>query len=296
MYLLYKIIIKVMRITHTLFLLKDETFLKMYYPILTKKKLNLDNPQTFNEKIQWLKLHDRKPEYTKMVDKYEAKKYVADLIGEEYIIPTLGVYDKFEDINFDKLPNQFVIKCTHDSGGVVICKDKKKLNMKQTKKKINKSLKKNYFYNGREWPYKNVKPRIIIEKFLSEKELIDYKFFCFNEKAKYIFIAKGKAHSTQREAGFYEIDLTKKAPFKRTDIKEIGQTIRKPKNYDRMIQLAEILSKGHIFLRVDFYNIEGKIYCGELTFYPNSGFLPIVPEKYNKKLGEMLEIPKEKNK
>ena len=147
-------------------LLPDYIFLKIKYKYKFNKKLDLNNPQTFNEKLQWLKLYDRNPEYTKMVDKYEAKKYVANIIGEEYIIPTLGVYDKFEDINFATLPNQFVIKCTHDSGGLIICKDKTKLNIKEARKKINKSLKRNYFYTGREWPYKNIKPRIIIEKYI----------------------------------------------------------------------------------------------------------------------------------
>ena len=160
--------------------MNDEKYLCIVYKIRTGKTLNLENPKTFNEKLQWLKLYDRKIEYTTMVDKYAVKQYVADKIGENHIIPTLGVWDKFEDIDFDKLPNNFVLKCTHDSGGLVICRDKSKLDMNAAKKKLNKSLKRNYFYAGREWPYKDVKPRIIAEKYLEEKGKTvpeDYKVY-----------------------------------------------------------------------------------------------------------------------
>ena len=152
-------------------ILNDEKYIKLLYKLRCNKKLDLNQPKTFNEKLQWLKLHDRNPQYTKMVDKYEAKKYVASIIGEEYIIPTLGLYDKFDDINFNELPNQFVIKCTHDSGGNIIVKDKKNFSVDDAKKKIEKCLKNNFFYSGREWPYKNVKPRIIIEKYMEDKKI-----------------------------------------------------------------------------------------------------------------------------
>ena len=167
--------------------LNDEHYLKIKYKIEMGKKLNLNNPKTFNEKLQWLKLNDRKVIYTTMVDKYEAKKYVSNIIGKEYIIPTLGIYEQFDDIDFEKLPNQFVIKCTHDSGGVIICKDKNSFNKKQAKNKINKCLKKNFYNNFREWPYKNVKPRIIVEDFIGEN-LIDYRIYCFNGKAQYVYM------------------------------------------------------------------------------------------------------------
>ena len=171
--------------------MNDEKYLCIVYKIRTGKTLNLENPKTFNEKLQWLKLYDRKIEYTTMVDKYAVKQYVADKIGENHIIPTLGVWDKFEDIDFDKLPNNFVLKCTHDSGGLVICRDKSKLDMNAAKKKLNKSLKRNYFYAGREWPYKDVKPRIIAEKYLEEKGKTvpeDYKVYCINGKPIYIVV------------------------------------------------------------------------------------------------------------
>ena len=163
--------------------LPDSAYLKLVYRQSVGKKLNLKNPQTFNEKLQWLKLYDRRPEYTRMVDKYEAKRYVAERIGEEYIIPTFGVWDRFDDIDFERLPNQFVLKCTHDSGGLVVCRDKSRLDFQVARKKIEKSLKTNYYLHSREWPYKNVKPRIIAEQYMEDEStegllvLMDYKFY-----------------------------------------------------------------------------------------------------------------------
>lgn len=256
------------------------------------KKLNLDNPKTFNEKLQWLKLYDRKPEYTKMVDKYEAKKYIADLIGEEYVIPTLGVYDKFEDIDFSKLPNQFVIKCTHDSGGLVICKDKAKLNVEEAREKINKSLKRKYYKFGREWPYKNVKPRIIIEKYMEDDkthQLIDYKIFNFNGMPKYIQLDFNRFQGHQRQ--MFDIDW-KECEFMFV-YKNIEKTkIDKPNKLKEMIELAKILSKDIPFLRTDFYIVNEKVYIGELTFYPESGFGKFTPEEWDLKLGNMLDVSK----
>lgn len=180
----------------------DETFLKMAYKRKFGKELDLNNPVTFNEKLQWLKLNDRKPEYTEMVDKFMAKKYVASIIGQEHIIPTLGVWSRFDDIDFDKLPTQFVLKCTHDSGGLVVCKDKSNLNKKAAKKKIEKSMKTNYYKGGREWPYKNVKPQIIAEEYMEDisgNGLTDYKFYCFNGVPKYLYVSNGMDnHETAR--------------------------------------------------------------------------------------------------
>ena len=228
-----------------------------------------------------------------MVDKYEAKKYVANIIGEEYIIPTLGVYDKFEDINFATLPNQFVIKCTHDSGGLIICKDKTKLNIKEARKKINKSLKRNYFYTGREWPYKNVKPRIIAEQYMVDEsgtELKDYKFFCFNGEPKLLFVAKDRPYATK--FNYYDMDF-KKLPFKQ-HYKNFNDYIEKPKGFEKMIELSRKLSKDIPHVRVDFYDINGKVYFGELTFYHFSGFEKFEPEEWDRILGDMLKLPKEK--
>ena len=270
-----------------LYHMDDEEYLKILYKLLMNEELNLKQPKTFNEKLQWLKINDRKTIYTKMVDKYEVKKYISDLIGTKYIIPTIGIYDKFEEINFDELPQQFVIKCTHDSGGNVIVKDKSKLNIKSVRKKINKCLKKNFFYQGREWPYKNVKPRIIIEKYMSnhdESELIDYKFFNFNGIPKIILVCSNRSVEL-KETWFDE-------KFNRLEIKEgghdIDQNIVKPKKLKEMIELSKKISKNIPFVRTDFYLIKNQVYFGEITFYPASGFERFNPEEWNKKMGDLL--------
>lgn len=276
--------------------ISDKIAIRVKYKSIFNQKIDFKNPKTFNEKLQWLKLYDRKDIYTTMVDKYEVKKYVANIIGEEYIIPTIGIYNKFDDINFDILPNQFVIKCTHDSGGLVIVKDKSNLNIKSARKIIEKSLRRNYYYYGREWPYKNVKPRIIIEKYMAnekQKELIDYKFFCFNGEPKFLYVSEGLSNHKTARISFVDMDY-KKTEFYRKDYKPFDELPKKPINFEKMKELAAILAKDIPFLRVDFYEIEGKIYFGELTFYPCSGFIPFEPEEWDRKLGDMLELPKQK--
>lgn len=270
----------------------DKTFLELLYKKKFKKPLDLDNPKTFNEKLQWLKLYDRQDIYTTMVDKYEVKKYVAGIIGEEYIIPTLGVWDKFECIDFKMLPNQFVLKCTHDSGGIYICKDISEFNYKAAKKKINKYLRRKYFYGGREWPYKNVKPRIIAEKYMEDKnkkDLKDYKFMCFNGKVKCSFVCSNRNSGKELNVDFFDLDWNK-MPFER-HYKNSKEDISKPLNYKLMISLAEKLAVGIPFIRVDFYEINGKVYFGELTFYPGSGFEEFNPPEYDKILGDWIELP-----
>lgn len=282
--------------------LSDKIYLKLMFRVNTGKKLNLDNPKTFNEKLQWLKLNDRKDIYTTMVDKYEVKKYIADLIGEEYIIPTLGVWDRFEDIDFEKLPNQFVLKCTHDSGGLVICRDKTSLNIKSVKRKINKCLKRNYYKHGREWPYKNVKPRIIAEKYLEGGEdfisknyngndknvLTDYKFFCFNGEPKIMYLSKDKAKEPKTDffdMNFTHLDLRMRDP-------NSSYIPNKPSCFDIMKNISKVLSKNIAHLRVDFYNVDGHIYVGELTFFHCCGFAYIRPERWNYILGEWIKLEK----
>lgn len=275
--------------------ISDKRLLKILYKNRIGKKLDFKNPNTFNEKLQWLKLYDRNPDYTKMVDKYEAKKYISNLIGEEYIIPTLGVYNNFDEIDFDKLPNEFVMKCTHDSGGNIICKDKTKLDFKVVREKIERCLKRNYYNVGREWPYKNVKPRIIVEKYMEDKaqeELKDYKFMSFNGKVKCSFVCSDRYGEDGLKVDFYDLEWNK-MPFQR-HYPNSKENIQKPKNYELMIQLAEKLSNGIPFVRVDFYEINGKVYFGELTFFPGSGFEEFTPEKYDRILGDMLELPKKK--
>ena len=273
--------------------LNDKTFIKLRYKYVFNKKIDLKNPKTFNEKLQWLKLYDRKPQYTNMVDKYKAKQYVANIIGEDYIIPTLGIYNSFDEINFDELPNQFVIKCTHDSASTIICKSKKEFDLNNAKKKIQKYLKRNYYYLGREWPYKNVKPKIIIEKFMEDdynEDLVDYKFMCFNGKVKCSFVCLNRRSSEGLNIDFYDLDWNK-MPFER-HYKNSDIILPKPKNYEEMVKIAEKLSKDIPFLRVDLYNIHNKTYFSELTFYPGSGLEEFKPEKYDKILGDLIELPK----
>ncbi len=279
--------------------IKDEQYLKILYRIRMKKNLNIKDPVNYNEKLQWLKLHNRKEIYTKMVDKYEVKEYVKNIIGEEYIIPTIGIYNKFEDIEFEKLPNQFVIKCTHDSGGIVICKDKTLFNYKKAKKKINKCLKHNFYYGQREWPYKNVKPRVLIEKYMEDninKSMRDYKFFCFNGEPKLMYISEGLENHATAKISFYDMDF-KITDCKRSDYKQLDYTPKKPKNFELMKKFAAILSKNIPHIRVDFYEINEKLYFGELTFFTCSGFMPFESEKWNNELGELININKmEENK
>lgn len=272
--------------------LPDEIYIKRTYRRLMGNELNLDNPQTFNEKLQWLKLHDRRKEYIKMVDKYKVKEYVASIIGDEYIIPTIGIYKKFDEIDFDKLPKQFVMKCTHDSGGNVICKDKSKLDIEEAKEKINSSLKTNYYWKWREWPYKKVRPRIIIEPYLEDKkihELRDYKFFVFSGNVKLMFIASNRQGKGETYFDFFDRD------FKHLDIINghpmNPNGVEKPKNYEKMIELAEKLSNNVPQVRIDFYEINGKVYFGEITFYHWSGLANFEPREWDLKLGKLIKLP-----
>ena len=268
-----KIILYLMNKNYLSFI-PDETFLKMKYKLMMGTKLDLENPKTFNEKLQWLKLHDRNPEYTKMVDKYEAKEYVANIIGKEYIIPTLGVWDKFDDIDFDALPNEFVLKPTHTSGNVFICKDKSKIDYKKLKKQVNKWLKRDYYKIHREWPYKNVKPRIIAEEYMENKDhtsIKDYKFYCFNGQADYVMICTG------RETGhpkfyFYDKEWNFMRNMSNDGMKLEGKLEEKPIGIEKMFEIAEKLSQGIKFVRMDLYNVNEKIYFRRIYVFPSSGF------------------------
>ncbi|EEK76122.1 ATP-grasp fold amidoligase family protein [Bacillus cereus] len=273
--------------------LSDSLYLKIRFWIKMDYKLNLKYPTTFNEKLQFLKLHDRNPKYTKMVDKYEVREYIEEILGEEYLIPIIGVYDRFEDIDFEELPDQFVLKCTHDSGGLVICKDKSQLDITRAKNKINKCLETNYYYRGREFPYKNVRPRIICEEYMVDEsgtELKDYKFMCFNGEVKSVFVCLNRNSSKGLNIDFYDPDWNL-LPFTR-QYPNSGISVPKPKSFDQMIVCAEKLSKDIPFIRVDFYEINGKMYFGELTLYPASGFSAFKPEKYDSLLGSWIQLPR----
>ena len=271
-------------------ILPDETYLKWVFPARVGYPLNLKNPQTFNEKLQWLKLHDHNPNYTKMVDKVEAKKYVANIIGEEHIIPTLAVYDSVDEINFDELPRKFVLKCTHDSGGIVICKDKETLNKKDALEKLRKGLKKNFYWENREWPYKNVKPRIIAEQYMTDgdDELKDYKVFNFGGEPKIIEIDynRFKGHlRTLYDTNWEKINAVIKFPT------DQNRDFDKPKVLDELLTLSKKLSMGIPHLRADFYIVDNKIFFGELTFFHGSGMEHITPVAFDNQMGDWIVLP-----
>lgn len=280
-----------------LLLLPDELYLKVKFRQLMGKKLNLENPQTFSEKLQWLKLYNRRPEYTTMVDKYAVKDYVAKIIGEEYIIPTLGVWDRPEDIDWDSLPNQFVLKCTHDSGGLVICRDKSKLDKEAAIIKLRKTLKQNYFRKWREWPYKNVPRRIIAEQYIEPapdlKDLPDYKFFCFDGEVKALFVATDRQKEGEEvKFDFFDAEFNH-LPFKQGH-EHAAVTPQKPKNFEVMKKAAAQLSKGMPHARVDLYEVGDKVLFGEITLFHFSGLVPFRPDEWDKVFGDMLTLPGER--
>ena len=288
----------------------NESYLCRMWHYRMGYKLDLENPRTFNEKLQWLKLHDRKPIYTTMVDKYVVKSYVAELIGEKYIIPTLGIWNHFDEINFDSLPKQFVLKCTHDSGGIVIIKDKANFDKKAAKNKLEKSLKRNYFWHEREWPYKDVKPRILAEKYMedvrttssdsllssslsSEHMLNVYKIFNFMGQPELIQVIQDDKtrHETidYFDTNWNLFDLRQNFPNSTVHLK-------RPEQLEKMLTLAKQLSAEHAFLRTDFYEINGDVFFSEFTFFSDSGFAAFEPEKWDKTLGDLIILPDDKGK
>lgn len=284
--LLGKIIIKINRC------FPDELYLKILYWCIFKTKLNLKEPKTFNEKLQWLKLHDRNINYCTLVDKFLVKEYVSNVLGNKYVIPTLAVYDSVKDIKLDELPEKFVLKTTHSGGntGVVICTDKSTFDLKKAQIKLDKSLKKNSFYKSREWPYKKLKPKIICEKYIAANEgndLFDYKFFCFDGEVKALFVA------TERSTGNVKFDFFD-SDFNHLNIVQIhpmsNRALIKPNNFEEMKTIASKLSKGIPHVRVDLYNIDGQIYFGEMTFYHHGGFVAFHPEKWNHIFGSWLKL------
>ena len=281
-------------LNHSGSILSDELFLKCQFFLHMGKKLNLSHPETYNEKLQWLKLYDRKPEYTTMVDKSAAKDYVRSIIGDEYIIPTLGVWDCFDDIDFSTLPNKFVLKTTHGGGntGVVVCNDKYNFDIASAREKLNKSMNQNIYDTLREWPYKNVKRRIIAEQYLEDNvvgELADYKFFCFDGEVKALFVG------TERGTGDVKFDYYD-ADFNHLNIIQFhpmsSHPLPKPHNFDLMKQLAAKLSVGIPHVRVDLYECNNHVYFGELTFYHHGGIVPFHPESWDYTFGSWIKLPK----
>jgi hypothetical protein len=278
------------------FIKSDKLFLKVYYRLCLGRKLDFDNPRSFTEKIQWLKLYNTSPLCTQLVDKYAVREYVKNRIGSEHLVPLLGVWDSFKDIDFNKLPDRFVLKTTHDSGGVVICRDKKKLNFEQAQKVLTGSLKRNYFWKGREYPYKNVKPRIIAEKFMEGEDrgyLVDFKFFCFNGVPKVLFFASNRynAEHTPPRFDYYDMEMNH-LPVRSKGHDNAEKRLSMFPEYLEMQKIAAVLSQGFPHVRVDLFMSKGKIFFGEMTFHHDGGFVPFIPDEWDYKFGEMINLPK----
>ena len=287
----------------------DEPYLKMMYRASTGKRLRLNNPQTFGEKLQWLKLHDRTPLYTVMVDKVKAKEYVAEKIGEQYIIPTLGVWENADDVDFAALPDRFVIKCNHNSGkGMYICKDKSKMDESQVRERLRQGLKENYYKHGREWPYRDVHRRILAEQYMESNDgarldaeaeakaarvggMRDYKLFCFNGEPRLCQVISNRA--VDECIDFYDTDWNRLVGLVGlTDGVHNGVSdVPRPRSFDDMLRCAHILAKGLLFSRIDFYDIDGRAYWGEITFFPASGFGRFYPDRWNSEIGSWLHLP-----
>ncbi len=277
------------------FIKYDKLYLSWRYFIIFGKRINWKNPQTYNEKLQWLKIYDRNPLYAIMADKYLVKDYVAKILGNEYIIPTIGVWDRPEDIDWETLPEQFVLKCNHNSGtGMVICKDKSQLDITKVVVGLKRGLKENYFIYNREWPYKNIPRKIIAEKFMVDEkygELRDYKFFCFDGEVKFMFIATNRSQGEHAvrfdffDADFNHLKVLHGHP--NADIKP-----EKPSLFEEMKVIAAKLSKDIPSSRIDLYEINGKIFFGEITFSHWGGFMPFEPEEWDKKFGDYITLPK----
>lgn len=285
--------------------LPDKPYLQLLYRFKMGHRLDLKSPKTFTEKIQWLKLYNRKPEYTLMVDKYAVKKYVADIIGEKYIIPTLGVWDKPEDIDWDALPNEFVLKTTHGggSGGVVICKDKKTFDRNKAILTLRDSMNSDIYRSLREWPYKDVKKRVLVEKYMAPKDMVnnpiydlsDYKFFCFNGEPKYCQVIRDR-HSKE-SIDFYDMNWRHQEFVGLNPVTSSGKNlvngvnpVPRPLLLDDMICICHKLSKNMKFVRIDMYVIDNRIYFGEITFYPASGMGLFNPDKWNEELGNLISL------
>ena len=271
--------------------LPDRLYLKLLYEARMGQKLNLKNPVTFDEKLQWLKLYDRKNEYTICEDKYEVRNYVAKKLGERYLIPLLGIWNSTDEINLKDLPEQFVLKCTHDSASVCICRNKADFDWNGARNKLRNSLNQNYYKFSREWPYKNILPRIIAEAYMTDEsgtELKDYKIYTFGGEPYLIQVDFDRFHNHRRNlytTKWEYIDETIEYP------KDPNVKIAKPEHLEEMLECSRKLAEGTISLRTDFYSINGKIYFGEITFYQEAGFAHFEHEEYARKLGDQIKLP-----
>lgn len=271
----------------------DKLYLRLTYFLCFHKPLSFKNPKTLNEKIQWLIINDRRTEYTKLVDKYEVRKIIADKIGDEHLIPLLGVWDSADEIDYESLPDQFVLKCNHDSKSIIICRDKKDFDFEKAKKQLNRKLKTNLYWFGREWPYKDVKPRIVAEKYMVDEsgvELKDYKIMCFNGKPDNVMVCYNRSNGSTI---FKFFDLSWKwLPYVISDrYADENDLPKRPKGLDKMIEIAGLLSQDFYFARVDLYDVNGHVYFGEITLHPASGFDYMIIETADHLLGRKLILP-----
>lgn len=274
--------------------MSDEDYIQKKAQVRLRKRFDLSNPVTMCEKLNWLKIHDRKPIYTTMVDKYKVKEFVGERIGEEHVISTLAKWDRAEDINIDALPNQFVLKCNHDSGSIIVCKDKAKFDLEKAKKKLGESLRVNYYDLSREWPYKNIEKCIIAEPYmdaLGKLDSIEYKITCCNGEVKFVTICQGIAHSSfdVRTNDHFTVDFQHMDWY--VNYKPAKIRPSKPKQWEEMIDYATKLSSGIPYVRVDFYVIDDVVYFGEFTFFTWGGFMQFVPENMDKELGKLIDLP-----
>ena len=284
------------KLMYSLFWLPDEPYIRLFYFATTGRKLNLKNPVTFEDKQQWLKLHDHNAGYTKLADKYLVRKHIKRTIGEGYSFPLLGRWQKFDEIDFNVLPEQFVLKCNHDSGSVRVIKSKSSLRDEdyvQLKKHFDKRVRRNFYYAGREFPYKNIKPCIIAEKYMIDSKqktssLNDYKFFCFNGVPKIVLIVTDRAIDCRYD--FYDMN------FNHLDLRygksRDDDRIQEPEFFSEMKKIATKLSEGIPFVRIDLYEIDGKVYFGEYTFFDGGGFQWLQPDRWEYKMGSWLQLPK----
>lgn len=276
--------------------MSDETYIRLVFKATFGYELDLNNPKTFSEKLQWLKLYNRRPEYTMMVDKYRVREYIREKIGDEYLIPLLNVWGSVEEIDFDKLPNQFVLKCNHDQGSVVICKDKAHFDIDAAKQKLARKLKRNHYWSIREWPYKNVKPCIICEQYMQDdggkEELSDYKVLCFNGEPKLIEVHRGRFGGGHTQ-DFYDTDW-KKTVYNQPDVPMSDEVMDKPVFADEILGLSRMLSAGIPHVRVDWYYTNGHLYFSELTFFDASGFDPFADDQ-DAEIGSWLVLPEKYN-
>lgn len=274
--------------------MSDETFLKFLFRVNLGYSLDLKNPKTFNQKMQWLKLNNLHPEYSRVVDKYEVRSYIKEILGEDYLIPLLGVWDNADDIDFSKLPKQFVLKCTHNSGGVIVCRDKDQLDKKQAIDKLNRLLKKKYYMQGREYPYKSVKPRIVCEKFMDDGSgdlPKDYKFLCFNGEPQNVMLCSDRKNG---HADYFFFDREWKfLPYNKVDAERPADfTLPKPTRIDEMWEIAKRLAGPYVVSRIDFYEIKGKVYFGEITLFPAGGMDRDITREVDDLWGTQIVLPK----